>query len=75
LAGERARVMETLSAPDLVQKGDWGELLAIRFYERNPVTRKHLVVAYRELGDGDGFVLTAYFARRPSARRVTLWKR
>jgi hypothetical protein len=75
LVGQRDRVLETVSSLELVQSGDRGELLACRFYEHTPVTRKYLVVAYRELGGGDGFVLTAYFTRRPSPRRRTVWTR
>lgn len=74
-AEERDRLAETLADSDLIQDGDSGELLAVRFYERTPLTRKHLVVAYRELDRADGFVLTAYFTRRPTARRMILWKR
>lgn len=72
---QRERVLETVSAPDLVQKGDFGELLALRLYTQTPLTRKYLIVAYREMTTTDGFILTAYLARRPSARRETVWTR
>ncbi len=75
LADQRERIMDTIAEPDFVQAGDEGELLAVRLYEHTPLTRKHLVVAYRETGPTDGFVLTAYFTRRPSARRLTIWTR
>lgn len=74
LTDQRERVLETVAEPDAIQQGDFGELLAIRLYPETPLTRKFLVVAYRELGSEDGFILTAYLASRPSARRVTLWK-
>ena len=72
---QRERVLETVTEPDMIQQGDFGELLAIRFYPETPLTSKHLVVAYREVGPEDGFVLTAYLTSRPSARRSTIWKR
>jgi hypothetical protein len=75
MQGERDRVLETVSDPDLVQEGDSGECLAIRFYHRTPLTQKFLVVVYRETSADDGFILTAYFARRPASRRAILWKR
>lgn len=75
LAGERDRVLETLSQPDVVQRGDHGELLAVRHYETNLLPGKHLVGAYREISPNGGFVLTAYFTRRPSAQREAVWKR
>lgn len=67
--------LETLAQPDMIQLGDSGELLAVRAWSEPPLSGRHLVVAYREIGPEDGFDLTAYVTRRPSARRVTLWKR
>ncbi len=73
--GQRVKVLETLAGPDMIQKGDFGELLAIRFYAETPLGEKYVVVAYREISAEDGFILTAYLTRRPSSRRETLWKR
>ena len=73
--GQREQVLETLAEPGMIQQGDFGELLAIRFYPETPLTRKFLVVVYWEVSPDDGFILTAYLTNRPSARRVTLWKR
>jgi hypothetical protein len=72
---ERERVLETVAEPDMIQQGDFGELLAIRFWHGTPLTSKFLVVAYREVSPNDGFILTAYLTNRPSARRVVIWKR
>jgi hypothetical protein len=67
-------ILETLSEPELIQQGDYGELLAIRFYPLTPLTPKYLVVVYREISANDGFVLTSYLVTRPSLRRKTIWK-
>ncbi len=75
LVDQRDQVLETLQAPFLIQEGDTGALLAVRFYEQTPLTSKRLVVVYKEEGPSDGFILTAYFTRRPSTRRVTIWMR
>jgi hypothetical protein len=72
---QREHVLEAVTNPDLVQKGDFGELIATRFYERTPLTSKHLVVVYKEAERSDGFVITAYYASKPSERREVLWKR
>ncbi len=72
---QRERMLETVEQPDLIQQGDYGELLAIRFYREAPLTNKFLVVAYKEVGADDGFIITAYFTSEPSARRIVLWKR
>jgi hypothetical protein len=55
-------------------EGDFGELLAIRFYPVTPLTSKFLVVAYREVSPDDGFTITAYLTNRPSTKRITIWK-
>lgn len=68
------KVLETLTNPDIIQQGDFGELLAIRFYNVTELTNKFLVVAYRELNQNDGFIITAYLTNEPSQKRVILWK-
>ncbi len=73
--GQKDHVLETLTQPDSIQQGDYGELIAIRFYDKTPLTSKHLVVVYKEVVDADGFIITAYYATKPSERRITLWKR
>src|SRR5712691_5222667 len=75
MEAQRERVLETLVEPDVIQAGDFGTLLAVRLYPQTPLTRKYLVVVYRESSSADGFVLTAYLASQLSARRGTLWKR
>lgn len=72
---QEERVLRTIEEPDSIQRGDFGELLAIRFYSEPPLARKYLVVVYRETSITDGFVLTAYVTRRPSAARETIWRR
>ena len=70
----REQVLETLADPDMVQQGDFGELLAVREYNELKLGR-FVVVVYREARPDDGFVLTAYLAGRPSSRRRVIWKR
>ncbi len=74
MSNQSERVLETVSQPQMVQKGDRGELLAIRHYPDTPLTEKYLVVAYRERSHQDGFVLTAYLTNEPSPRRRVVWK-
>ena len=75
MQAHRALVLETVGEPDFVQEGDFGVLLAARQYNQAPLAGKYVLVAYRELGKTDGFVLTAYLTRRPSLRRRILWRR
>jgi hypothetical protein len=72
---QKEKVLETVSDPDAIYQGDYDECLAVRLYPRTPLTRKHLVVVYRETSHNDGFILTAYFATEPSKRRKTVWTR
>lgn len=72
---QQGRALETLRDPLEVLKGDFGEKLAVRFYRRPPLTSKYLIVAYRELGMDDGFVVTAYLTRQVATWRQRLWKR
>jgi hypothetical protein len=73
MAEYRAQVLETLAEPDIIQAGDFGELLALREYAGLKLGR-FVVVVYRETGPNDGFVLTAYLTGRPSSRRKAIWK-
>jgi len=69
------KIVETIENPELILEGDFGELLAVKFYNESPVSKnKYLIVAYKEINQEDGFILTAYFARRLSKRRKILWK-
>jgi hypothetical protein len=72
MSSQREQVLETVVEPDLIQEGDFGELLAIRFYPRTPLTSKYIIVAYREVSPDDGFILTAYLASRLSSRRIVI---
>ena len=74
MENQRDKVIETISGPELIQAGDFGEVLAVRFYSDTPLMEKHLIVVYREVSDQEGFILTAYFTRRPSKRRKVLWR-
>ena len=48
--------MATIEAPDLVMQGYGGALLTVKGYGR----RGYLVVVYKEVSPGEGFVITAY---------------
>lgn len=69
------QVLQTVEEPDQIQEGDFGVLIAVRLYPTTPLTRKHVVVAHREISGIDGFVLTAYLATRVSDRRGIIWQR
>ncbi len=76
LEAQKEKVEETIQNPDLIQKGDFGELLAVKLFVNTPLKQKHLVVAYKEfVTEQDGFILTAYFTNMPSQRRKIIWTR
>ena len=71
---QKDRVLETIETPEYILQGDYGDLLAIRFYKETPLSQKFLIVVYKEVSEYDGFVVTAYFTRKPSTHRRTIWK-
>lgn len=75
MSTQQAEILDTIANPDLIQQGDSGELLAIRYYAVTPLTSKHLVAVYRELDPTDGLVLTAYLTRKPTKKRSLVWSR
>ncbi len=75
MKGEEQRILETVASPDLVQEGDSETSIAVKHYEKTPLTRKYCSVVYRELDEEDGFILTAYLTSRPASWRKAPWKR
>jgi len=75
LVNIRDWILDTVREPELILEGDFGELLAARFFPKSPLTAKYILVAYREIEDMDGFIITAYLASRVSERRRVVWKR
>ena len=74
MQNQKEKVIETISVPDFIQAGDFGELLAVRFFPTTPLTQKYLIVAYREISSQDGFILTSYFTKAPLKSRRVIWK-
>ena len=73
--GQIQFIGETIHDPDLVQSGMKDELLAIKKYAKTPISEhKYCIVVYK-YDDVDGFIITAYFSRRPSFRRNLVWKK
>ncbi len=70
MAGYYDDVLAVIEDPELVLQGHRGSLIAAHGCGRD----RYLMVIYKELSADDGFVITAYFARKPDRSRVT-WKR
>ena len=60
-------VLEAIHSPDWVTKGYRGSFVAWKGYGR----RGYLAVIYKELDD-DGFIITAFFTRKPK-KRGKIW--
>jgi hypothetical protein len=71
---QKDKILETVENPQYILEGDYGELLAVRFFKETPLTQKFLIVIYKEVSEYDGFILTAYFTRKPSTHRRLIWK-
>ena len=70
LAGLREDVLETISEPLMIVKGNRGEKLAVK----KVGNEKYLVAVYREMHD-DGFIITAFLTKRYQSltKRKQLW--
>ncbi|MDX1579364.1 MAG: hypothetical protein R3266_12830 [Gemmatimonadota bacterium] len=64
----------TLERPERILEGDAGARMAVRRLATGAHVHKFLVVVYRETSKSDGFVVTAYIARRLSPERRVLWQ-
>jgi len=68
-------MIETIENSDFILAGDFGELIAVKKYEKTPVTTdKYLIVVYKETSIVDGFILTAYFSRSSNIKRRKIWE-
>jgi hypothetical protein len=70
LAGHYDGVLEAIENPDVILRGYGGSLIAVRSAGRD----RYLGVIYKELGNDDGFVISAYFTSRINRRKV-IWRR
>ena len=61
LAGYYDQVLATVEKPDLIVQGYRGALIALKGVAKG----RYLAVVYKELSPKDGFILSAYFTRRP----------
>ncbi len=70
LAGMLYLVLEAVETADSIHEGAHGESLVVKHHSEG----KHFVVVYRE-GDADGFIITAFLARRVRSitRRKRIW--
>ena len=75
LADARELVLETVSEPEVIQRGVATELIACRLYPDTLRGEKWVVVTYRETSASDGFIITAHLARRLSSQKEELWRR
>ncbi|MCW7079506.1 MAG: PBECR2 nuclease fold domain-containing protein [Candidatus Methanospirare jalkutatii] len=73
MAGYYFEVLETVKEPEAIYEGKMGEYIAVREIEKG----KYIVVVYRELSKGDGFVITAFLTRRKKQleRRRKIWQK
>jgi hypothetical protein len=70
LNGLLSEILGTVSEPDVIFSGNFGELLAVKEYQ----AQKYIVVVYKET-ENDCFIITAYTKRQIVSlnRRLQLW--
>jgi hypothetical protein len=69
-------VIDTISDPDYIICGWVDELIALRHYSKTIISKKSVVVVYKESSE-DGFVITAFMTSDPEriTRRGILWQK
>ncbi len=69
-------VIDTISDPDYIIHGWVDELIALRHYPKTIISKKSVVVVYKESND-DGFVITAFMTSDPECiiRMDVLWQK
>ncbi len=72
LAGRQAEVLEIVAEPDIIVKGGKDEFLAAR-----QIHNKWLIIAYKELDNKDGFIITAFETSKIQylLRKEIIWKK
>ena len=71
-------LLETVEEPDMILKGVSDELRAVRYYQKTHLGPKYLMVAYKELSYGEGFIITAYKTSKIDKiliKRGVIWKK
>lgn len=64
------RILDTIEKPDCVLRGYAGSLIAILNVGKN----QFLHVVYKEVSREDGFIITAFIARKYN-KRIMIWSR
>jgi len=70
-------VLKTVKEPDMILKGVNEELRAVRFFLKTHLGPKYVMTAYKELNDGEGFIITAYKTSKIDkiVKRGVIWKK
>ncbi len=68
LAGRADEVLAVVESPDWATRGYRGSLVAWKGYSRTG----YLAVIYKEISEVDGFIITAFFTKKP-VKRNRLW--
>jgi len=76
MAGNQDIIFETLESPDVIEKGEKGELIALKYYAKTSISEKHAVVIYKEQEE-NGFVITAFMTSKPESiiQKGVVWKK
>ena len=75
MAGNVDLVLESVEDPDYIVRGWTDEQIAVKQYERTSISKKCVVVVYKE-GE-EGFVITAFMTSKLDRilRRGILWQK
>ena len=76
MAGNLDIVLETIEDPDIIIDSGKDELIAIKYYPKTSISKKDMVVIYKEQGS-DGFVITSFMTSKKEKiiKKGVIWKR
>ena len=76
MAGNLDLVLETIEDPDVIVDSGKGELIAIKYYTKTSISKKDMVVFFKEQGS-DGFVITSFMTSKKQKimKKGIIWKR
>lgn len=66
-------ILDTLGCPDYILVGDAGTQVAVLRLTRGAFVNRHLVVVFREEGEFEAEIVTAYITRAYDLDREGLW--
>ena len=76
MAGNVDKIMETVNSPDFIVESSYDRLMAVKFYPKTSIGKKHCIVIYKETNN-KGLIITAYLTKniKKIEKRGIKWRK